>query len=333
MKTTIATRIGICFIVTTLTTGAISYFAYNRLKSISALTSATRTDIGQIVDCSKTEILAHQMFGRALEHVMDTTDDEKNALDKELNDGKEAGDKTIVQLSDSEMDDAERKQLDDMIAKRKQWLAGMHHMIQLSHEHRAAEAMEVFHKEADPAFDLFADAAENLRSTNVQSSGSGGAEIISMSAATIRGLLLGIVVSLIIAVVVAQVILGINRLLRKLANSLTHGSEQVATAAQQVSGSSQSLAHGASEQAASLEETSSSLEEMSSSMTRKNADKRSARPATFCPLKPRQSPSEETLRWGRMSLGDRRNPEEPRRRPPRSLRRSTRSRSRPTCWR
>lgn len=63
----------------------------------------------------------------------------------------------------------------------------------------------------------------------------------------------------------------ISRSINRVAQGLTEGAEQVASASAQVSSASQTLAEGASEQAAGIEETSSSIEEMSS-MTRKNAD-------------------------------------------------------------
>ena len=64
---------------------------------------------------------------------------------------------------------------------------------------------------------------------------------------------------------------GIKRRIHRVAQDLSLGSQQTASASSQVSSASQSLAEGASEQAASLEETSSSLEEMAS-MTKRNAD-------------------------------------------------------------
>ena len=78
----------------------------------------------------------------------------------------------------------------------------------------------------------------------------------------------GIVLGIVLAVVIT---LSIIRPIKRIIESLTTGSEQVASASSQVSAASQSLAEGATEQAAGLEETSSSLEEMSS-MTKQNAD-------------------------------------------------------------
>jgi len=67
------------------------------------------------------------------------------------------------------------------------------------------------------------------------------------------------------------VTLSITKSINRVAEGLTDGADQVASASAQVSSSSQSLAEGASEQASGLEETSSSIEEMAS-MTKQNAD-------------------------------------------------------------
>ncbi len=88
-------------------------------------------------------------------------------------------------------------------------------------------------------------------------------------------------ITLVVAVLVALSLLGgsigfwtsrgINKILKRIADTLSAGAEQTAAAAGQISSASQSLAEGASEQAASLEETGASLEEMSS-MTKRNAE-------------------------------------------------------------
>jgi methyl-accepting chemotaxis protein len=64
---------------------------------------------------------------------------------------------------------------------------------------------------------------------------------------------------------------GLNRVLARIAGSLSDGSAQVASAAGQVSAASQTLAEGAGQQAASLEETSSAMEEMAS-MSARNSE-------------------------------------------------------------
>ena len=64
---------------------------------------------------------------------------------------------------------------------------------------------------------------------------------------------------------------GLNRALKRLADALGVGAQQVAAASGQVSSASQQLAQGASQQASSLEESSAALQEMAA-MTRQNAD-------------------------------------------------------------
>ncbi len=71
-----------------------------------------------------------------------------------------------------------------------------------------------------------------------------------------------------IALVVSR---GISNALKRLADGMGAGAEQVTAASGEVSAASQSLAQGASEQASSLEESSAALEQMAS-MTRQNAD-------------------------------------------------------------
>jgi methyl-accepting chemotaxis protein len=81
-------------------------------------------------------------------------------------------------------------------------------------------------------------------------------------------MIVGVVVAMAMGILITR---GINKVLKRISDSLSAGAEQTASAAAQVASASQSLAEGASQQAASLEETSSSLEEMSS-MTKRNAE-------------------------------------------------------------
>ena len=85
-------------------------------------------------------------------------------------------------------------------------------------------------------------------------------------------LVIGVIVAVFLAIALGVLISrSINNALKKLADGLGNGAEQVTAASGQVSSASQSLAQGASEQASSLEESSAALEEMAS-MTRQNAD-------------------------------------------------------------
>lgn len=83
--------------------------------------------------------------------------------------------------------------------------------------------------------------------------------------------LLSLLVILLVTAGGFWMILGMVRVLRRIAESVDTGANQVAAAAGQVSSSSQTLAQGASESAASLEETSASTEEVRS-MAHKSAE-------------------------------------------------------------
>jgi methyl-accepting chemotaxis protein len=110
--------------------------------------------------------------------------------------------------------------------------------------------------------------AEHSITDTKDSSNKAANSLATASTTMIIGLSVAILVGILMAVFITH---SITRPIRKIIESLTEGSEQVAAAAGQVSSASQSLAEGATEQAAGLEETSSSLEEMSS-MTKQNAD-------------------------------------------------------------
>ncbi len=91
------------------------------------------------------------------------------------------------------------------------------------------------------------------------------------------------------------VIRSLDSELRKNVESLTEGSQQVASAANEVSSSSQALARDASEQAAMIEETSASAEEINS-MAKRNAE--SARNATTLVVEATKSTEQTNIAVG-----------------------------------
>ena len=95
-----------------------------------------------------------------------------------------------------------------------------------------------------------------------------GRQVGSLVGMVVVAVLVLVVIGSLIAVVVSR---GINNALKRLADGMGAGAEQVTAASGEVSSASQSLAQGASEQASSLEESSAALEQMAS-MTRQNAD-------------------------------------------------------------
>ncbi len=115
-------------------------------------------------------------------------------------------------------------------------------------------------------------AAEKTAKFNMEGTVTGTKESAAALSGASNLVLIGCGVTVVLALALGVLITrSITVPIRRVAETLSAGSEQTASASRQVASSSQSLAEGSSEQAASLEETSSSLEEMSST-TQRNAD-------------------------------------------------------------
>lgn len=136
----------------------------------------------------------------------------------------------------------------------------------------ASRQIEMLTAQVYPAYQNYRRGIQALSEYNKQNGDDAGALIVATVHEAERGILIGLAVALVLGITVAAfIIIGTNRTLRLVVNTLDTGAAEVAAATTQVASSSQSLAEGASEQAASLEETSASLEEITS-MTKRNAD-------------------------------------------------------------
>ncbi len=152
-----------------------------------------------------------------------------------------------------------RKAADDYLQAMKDFLAGW-----LAREDMTAKRGVVAQEVLDAAKGT---ATEGLQDTTQAAQNAAG---LLKSSSTI--LLIGVIVAVLLAVAMGVLISrSINNALKKLADGMGSGAEQVTSASGQVSSASQQLAQGANEQASSLEESSAALEEMAS-MTRQNAD-------------------------------------------------------------
>jgi methyl-accepting chemotaxis protein len=271
MKMTIGNRFGICFGIALVASGILSLFAYQRLNSIAQETSELQVNAQRSGYAREILTRAYQADGRAKEHLLDTSDDDKNDLDKEIGDGIAATNEQIDKWGATDMDDSERAEFNKMVNLRDTWLEGVKKMLAFSHAKQTDQAMDTFHKEVDPAFDSFSEVVNKLIVENDAAVNNGTTVISQIAAAARHGLAIGIFISVVIAGIVVRVILTTNRQLRNLVKTLADNASHLGDSSTQVSSSSQTLAQGASESAASLEETSSSLEEISS-MTKRNAD-------------------------------------------------------------
>jgi methyl-accepting chemotaxis protein len=115
-------------------------------------------------------------------------------------------------------------------------------------------------------------AAEDTAKSGMKNTAGASVEAATALARSSNVLIVGCMVCVVLALTLGMLVTrSITKPILRVAETLSAGADQTASAAGQVSTSSQSLAEGASEQAASLEETTSSLEEMSS-MTKRNAE-------------------------------------------------------------
>jgi len=137
---------------------------------------------------------------------------------------------------------------------------------------RKDEAAKLLKEQVRPALADYSGASKKLYDYN-RASGDQSSKKISTGTQSLEKLIGWVsICALVFGSALAWFIArGINRVLARLATTLSESSEQVSSASSQVSNASQILASGANQQAASLEETSASLEEMSS-MTKRNAE-------------------------------------------------------------
>ncbi len=136
--------------------------------------------------------------------------------------------------------------------------------------HGMQEAQQVFSKTTKPCLQHVQKHLLSIRdkvTANVMTDEA----MLAAADNTRLGVIVASAISIIAGAVVAFfIVVGIKRILVRIAESLADGADQVAAASSQVSAASQSLAQGSAEQAAALEETSASVEEMSS-MAKQNA--------------------------------------------------------------
>jgi methyl-accepting chemotaxis protein len=166
----------------------------------------------------------------------------------------------------------DRKLFASLIQARDAYITTRVKMFELGRAGKDDEALAYAIASVRPAYNQYQDAVNKLLAFNIDEAGLATTQSLAVADRagwTSNGLSIAVIV---VGIAFAAIlVIGLNRVLSRLAASLGDGSGQVVSAANQVSTASQSLAEGASEQAASLEETSSSIEEMSS-MTNRNAE-------------------------------------------------------------
>jgi methyl-accepting chemotaxis protein len=151
---------------------------------------------------------------------------------------------TIHLAEDREMFTALQKSRDTYIANR-------NHLFELVNAGKEDDAIAYNISALRPAFEAYRASVEKMFQWNLDSvnNSSGRSRSFALQAGTVT-ITLSIIVVLLGATLATVIVIGLNKVLSRVALSLGDGSTQIVSAATQVSSSSQSLAEGASEQAA-----------------------------------------------------------------------------------
>ena len=270
---TIGKKITLGFGASVAITIALGVFSYSRLSAINQSVSAVVSDAMPSVQAIKL-IDADSQEDRGDVFIRLTLADpqQQAAADKALTDIETATTKDIAAYETMQDPGEDTQNFTDLKAAWTKWEPIRDQMLDLGRKGQVKAAADLFATSGSAQFEAFGTICDKMTDYNHQNGLNEGEEAKSAVTTGQRGVIVGLSVAIVMAAAIgAFIVIGINRSLKKLADQLGTGSQQVASASTEVSAASQSLAQGASEQAASLEETSSSLEEISS-MTKKNAD-------------------------------------------------------------
>jgi methyl-accepting chemotaxis protein len=168
--------------------------------------------------------------------------------------------------------DEDAKLFEELKAKRAASIEKQDKYVALVKGGKTVEAEDELLKEYEPAFNAYRDHLVKMLKLNATTGSAVADRSASVAQTTVWSVLCVALGSAIFGAIAGLTVVGnTNKILKRVAENLSVGTQQTATAASQVASASQTLAEGASEQAASIEETSASLEEMAS-MTKRNAE-------------------------------------------------------------
>jgi hypothetical protein len=218
------------------------------------------------------------------------------AVDQEVEKLSADYEKTIFDPRDRELFEAFKRNQDQTLAARKEYLA-------YSRAHNAEETLSHYDSVFQPVYDSYLKAVDAEMELNKATGSAYGQAIDDTVNSAVLWTIVGVFVAIGISAGVAYAIVRTtNKVLGESVTSLGNGAEQVVAAAGQVAASAQTLSQGATEQAASLEETSASMEEMAS-MARRNADNTAEAATLMADVDKRVSESNQTLHAMVSSMG------------------------------
>jgi methyl-accepting chemotaxis protein len=270
---TIGTRIILSFSLTVGLTAALGVFAHSRMNTIDDnMRTVTTAALPGMETVAKLAADIQEQRGDVLVRLGMTDAAARADRDKIIAEAEPVVVGDLAAFAGVMRGETDKASFAELKTLHKKWTEVRDEILALSRKGNDAAAHDLYLKSGDATFDRLTAKVTTMMNAHQKSADD---EVASANWAVDNGkfgIIAGLFALIVMTAAVGGVlIMSINRVLKRLADTLSAGADQTATAAAQVASSSQGLAQGASEQAASLEESSSSLEEMSS-MTRKNAE-------------------------------------------------------------
>jgi methyl-accepting chemotaxis protein len=247
-------------------------FTVTRFLGLRAVsTSIVRGSIPGMINSAQANTLHAENYAASLRLVLATSAAERAALRQEIDANSGQISQRLAAYESTIVDDEDRKRYAAVTAARARYRAirdQFFTLLETNHDEAAKFVTGPFEASLH-AYQQTIDALVTYRVANATERGTFLEKQVTLNVrviviAGLAALLLGLAASVFI-------VLGVNRILTRIATGLAEGADQVSGAAVQVSTASQSLADGTSQQAASLEETSASLEEVAS-MSKSNGE-------------------------------------------------------------
>jgi len=266
---TVGKRIIAGFAAIIVISALLGVFAVRQLHAISTLSTVTTTESLAGMDCvGRIEIAAQQNNVLLIKSLMTKNEDLRADFATQI----QTNLQDIAVLTDEYGKTKTAGDLQNTAQKfnaaQAAYASDVKQLLALLNADKAQEAIQLKNSKVD----VFLTVIQSEQKANKVSGDEAAAQVRKAAQTTQISIISGVGLMLIVGVAISTIlILGINRVLNRVASRLDGGSGHILAAAGQISSASQSLADGSGEQAASIEETSSSLEEMTS-MTKRNAE-------------------------------------------------------------
>jgi methyl-accepting chemotaxis protein len=242
------------------------------LRKVAKITDLIAQDtLPGLSDAALVAVQVGQMEVGLLQHLMTESAAEKQRLEATIDEMAKSNVSILSNYENTITFDEDRRIYERVLTVRAEYNQAREMLVALSRtDHHAARSY--YREVLLPAYDRYQDALGQMLDFNVQMAkrlrGESVAAVARTSRFSITSAILAGLAGILAAVFTAM---NLNRIIRRIAESLGEASTQIAAAADHVAAASSALAEGANQQAASLEETGSSLTEISS-MTKRNAE-------------------------------------------------------------